>query len=142
MAMIVYRVEHDAVWVAFNGMGLGMAMANAYVTRRILAGKTITWHHALSLSLLDLTIFAAALLTATGFQNRFYIFNYPALLGFLLMFPRRASLSVLVLVIVLYLVMALAIDPTLDLDLQQEKIILIRLVTMIGIVASVVSDFR
>ena len=134
MAMINYREVHDSVWVAFNSMGTGMVVANAYVSWRIIAGKTITWHHALSLSLLDLMIITAALFMAGGFQNRFFVFYYPALLGFSLMFPRRASFSVLVLVITLYIAMALTINPTLNLDLRQEKVLVIRLVTMVGIV--------
>ena len=71
-----------------------------------------------------------------GFQNHFYVFYYPALLGFSLMFPQRASFSVLGVVIALYVIMALTISPTLDTNLFQEKFLFVRVITMVGIVAA------
>ena len=136
LAMVNNRVGHDSTWVAFNLMGAGLAVANGYLSWRILTGQIITWYHALSMSLLDLAIITAGLYLFQGFQNHFYVFYYPALLGFSLMFPQRASFSVLGVVIALYVIMALTISPTLDTNLFQEKFLFVRVITMVGIVAA------
>ena len=136
LAMVNYREEHNSTWIVFNGVGVGLALANAYVTWRLLAHRPITWRYALAMSLLDLIVITVALYLSNGLQNRFYVFYYPALLGFSLMFPRRASFSILAVVIVLYVAMALTVSPTLSTDLYQEKALFVRVVTMIGIVAT------
>ena len=61
LAMVNNRVGHDSTWVAFNLMGAGLAVANGYLSWRILTGQIITWYHALSMSLLDLAIITAGL---------------------------------------------------------------------------------
>ena len=136
LAMTNYRQEHDSDWVVFNLLGAALGVANAYLTWRIVTGRPITWHHALGLSVLDLAVITAGLYIFGGFQNRFYVFYYPALLGFSLMFPRWASFSVLAAVIVLYVVMALMVSPTLSVAAYQEKVLFVRVITMVGIVAA------
>ncbi len=136
LAMTNYRQAHDANWIAFNLMGAGMGVANAYLTWRIVTNRTIGWHHALALSLMELAVITTGLYILNGFQNRFYVFYYPALLGFSLMFPRRASFAMLATIITLYVVMALNISPTLSTDAYQEKVLFVRVITMVGIVAT------
>ena len=136
LAMTNYRQAHDADWVAFNLMGAGMGVANAYPSRRIVTNRPIGWHHALALSLMELAVIATGLYILNWFQNRFYVFYYPALLGFSLMFPRRASFVMLAAIITLYVVMALTISSTLSEDAHQEKVLFVRVITMVGIVAT------
>ena len=136
LAMTNYRQAHDANWIAFNLMGAGMGVANAYLTWRIVTNRPIGWHHALALSLMELAVITTGLYILNGFQNRFYVFYYPALLGFSLMFPRRASFAMLATIITLYVVMALTISPTLSTDAYQEKVLFVRVITMVGIVAT------
>ena len=135
LAMVNYRTD-ETPQLTFNFMGAALAIVNAYATWLILTGRSITWHHALGLSSLDLVAITAGLYLFGGFQNRFFVFYYPALLGFSLMFPRRASFIALCGVIALYIVLALTIEPTLDRDLYQEKVLVVRLVAMIGIVGA------
>ena len=136
MAMNNYRVDHDATWLIFNLMGASVAVTNAYMSWRILSHRAITWQHALAMSLLDLTIITAALYVSDGFQSRYYVFYYPALLVFSLMFPRRASFGALGVVVALYVVMAFTISPTLDVDALDEKILFIRIITMAALVVA------
>ena len=131
-----YRVDYSTIWLTFNLMGGALAVVNGYMTWLILARRPITWLHALSMSAIDLTLITAALFLDDGFHNRYYVFYYPALLGFSLMFPRRASFSVLAIVIILYVSISLTISPKLDLDEKDEKILFIRIITMVGIVAA------
>ena len=136
LAMVNYRGDHTSTWMIFNGLGVGMVLANGFMTWRLLAHRPITWHYALGIGLLDLAVITVALYVSNGLQNGSYVFYYPALLGLSLMFPRRASFSILAVVIALYVGMALTVSPTLSTDLHQEKLLFVRVVTMVGIVAT------
>jgi signal transduction histidine kinase len=78
----------------------------------------------------------AGLFLTSGLQNDFFVFYYPALLGFSLMFPRRASFAVAAIVGGLYVVIALTVPPTLDLAQGDEKKLVVRIANMLGIVAA------
>ncbi len=136
LAMVNYRPDDESPRLLFNSMGLAIAIVNAYVTWLILTDRRITWRHALGLSSLDLIVITAGLYMFGGLQNRFYVFYYPALLGFSLMFPRRASFIAIGAVVALYVTMALTIQPTLDRSSFQEKVLVVRVMTMIGIVVA------
>ena len=136
MTIINYRNEQDTTWLVFNVMGAGLIIVNAYMSWRILSQKAITWQQALGMSLLDLTVITAALYAEDGFQSRYYVFYYPALLGFSLMFPRRASFGALGVVVALYVAVSFTVSPTLDLDEKDEKVLIIRIMTMVGLVTA------
>jgi len=108
-----YRVELDAYHTVLNLLGAGLAALNAYMTWRVFRGGSITWRHACALSTTDLTVITAGLFLAGGISNDFYVFYYPALLGFSLMFPRRVSFGVAGVVAALYVVMAFTVPPPL-----------------------------
>ena len=131
-----YRVENDLSHLALNLMGAGLAALNGYMTWRVTTHRPITWRHALSLSIMDLVMITAGLFLAGGMQNDFYVFYYPALLGFSLMFPRRASFTAAGVVAGLYIIMALTVSPTLDLAQEDEKKLAVRIANMLGIVAA------
>jgi len=135
-AMNNYRVELDPTWLALNLMGVSLGGLNAYVTWRIVRRQPVSWRHALAMSIADLSLITGALFMRDGFQNDFYVFYYPALLGFSLLFPGRPSFGVLTIVIALYTIMAFTISPTLDTDSEQEKLLFVRLITMVGMVAA------
>ncbi len=133
-AMTNERSPMDATHIYLNLLGGGLVAQNAYVTWQILQHRPITWRHALALSVADLSVITVALFIRLGFQNDFFVFYYPALLGFSLMFPGRPSFAGLAIVIGLYILMAFTVSPTLNVDLLQEKVLVVRVVTMIGIV--------
>ena len=136
IALLQYRIDRDTSWVVLNLMGGSLAVINGYVTWRILSRRPITWHYALALGLADLTMITVGLFLRGGLQNGFYVFYYPALLGLSLMFPKRAIFSALIAVIGLYILMAFTISPTLNYDLKQEKVLIVRIITMVGIVVA------
>lgn len=131
-----YRVENDFSHLLLNLMGAGLAVFNGYMTWRIIKQRPVTWRHALTLSVLDLSMITGGLFLKGGLQNDFYVFLYPALLGFSLMFPRRASFTVAAIIASLYIVMALTVSPTLDLAQEDEKKLAVRIANMLGIVAA------
>ncbi|MBM3942675.1 MAG: sensor histidine kinase [SAR202 cluster bacterium] len=131
-----YRVEQDLNHSVLNLLGAVLAAVNGYMTWRIWRGRSITWRHACTLSATDLAVITAGLFLAGGISNDFYVFYYPALLGFSLMFPRRVSFAVVAVVAVLYTVMAFTVSPTLDLAQEDEKKLAVRLINMVGIVSA------
>jgi len=135
-AMNNYRVEADFFHLVLNLMGTGLALLNAYMTWRLVTRRPITWRHALSLSLTDLIMITVGLFFTGGIQNDFYVFYYPGLLGFSLMFPRRASFAVAAIIIALYVVMSLTVEPTLNRAEEDEKKLIVRIATMLGIAAA------
>jgi signal transduction histidine kinase len=131
-----YRVENDLSNLLLNLMGGGLALFNGYMTWRVIKQRPVTWRHALALSVLDLSMITGGLFLKGGLQNDFYVFYYPALLGFALMFPRRASFATAAIVAGLYIAIALTVSPTLDLAQEDEKKLAVRIANMLGIVAA------
>jgi signal transduction histidine kinase len=131
-----YRVEPDLFHTVLNLLGAGLAALNAYMTWRVFRGGSITWRHACALSTTDLAVITAGLFLTGGISNDFYVFYYPALLGFSLMFPRRVSFAVAAVVAALYVVMAFTVSPALDLAREDEKKLAVRIINMLGIVAA------
>ena len=131
-----YRVDLDTIWVTFNVVAGALVLLNGYMTWLVLSRRPITWVHAFATSIIDLAAIAMALFLSDGFENRYFVFYYPALLGLSLMFRRRVSFSVLGVVMALYVTIALTVSPTLDTDLKDEKVLFIRLVTMLGVVVA------
>lgn len=131
-----YRVDLDTIWVTFNVVAGALVLLNGYMTWLVLSRRPITWVHAFATSIIDLVAITMALFLSDGFENRYFVFYYPALLGLSLMFRRRVSFSVLGVVMALYVTIALTVSPTLDTDLKDEKVLFIRLVTMLGVVVA------
>ena len=131
-----YRVETDTIHLMLNLLGAGLALLNGFMTWRLFKGLPVTWRHALALSITDLTLITVGLFLRGGLANDFYVFYYPALLGFSLMFPKRASFALASLVMGLYALMAFVVAPGLDLKAEDEKKLAVRLASMLGIVAA------
>jgi signal transduction histidine kinase len=129
-----YRVEEDLVHGVLNLNAAVLALLNLYMTWRLVTGRPITWYHALTLSLADLIVITVGLFLRGGVHNDLFIFYYPALLGPSLMFPRRASFTIVVAVIALYIAMAFTASPTLNWGREEEKNLIVRTISMIGIV--------
>ena len=117
-------------------IGAGIATLNGYMTWRLVRRLPISWVHAFTMSAVDLGAITAALFLEDGFQNRYYAFYYPALLGLSLMFPKRVSFGVLALIVALYVVISFTVSPTLETDMKDEKVLFIRIVTMVGMVVA------
>ncbi len=136
-AMLHYRLaERDSTWIILNTMAVAVSPLNGYATWLILRRRRITWRLALALSIADLVVITGGLYIRGGLGNDYYVFYYPALLGFSFIFPGRASFGALAVVIALYVAMALTISPTLSTAQGQEKVLFIRLITMLGMVTA------
>ena len=134
IAMNNYRIDTGATWLTINLLAFSLLGLNIYMTVKVLQQRPLTWYHAFILSAADMTVITVSLYLHLAFMNDFYAFYYPALLAFSLMFPGRPSFAMVSLVAGLYILMAFTISPTLEYDLKGEKVLLVRVVTMIGMV--------
>ena len=136
LALINYNNDQGAV-PAFNTMGATLIVVNGYVHWRILKGRPITWPYVLALSLMDLTIITAVVMMTSRFENTFFPFYYPALLGVALIFRRRISFVVVTVVAGVYTGMSVVMEPGVDTSVLfdgDEKELAVRVVSMVAIV--------
>jgi signal transduction histidine kinase len=131
-----YRADTDTIHLVLNLMGAGLALLNGFMSWRLVKGLPVTWRHALVSSIADLMLITIGLFLRGGLANDFYVFYYPALLGFSLMFPKRASFPLASFVMGLYALMAFVVAPGLDLEAEEEKQLAVRLACMVGIVGA------
>ena len=138
LSLVNYRanVEGGTLY-ALNGMGIGLAFANAYVQWRILRHRPVAWPHVLALSLLDLAIITIGIGITSRFYNGFFVFYYPALLGLSLVFPSaRISFTIVTLLAAAYTGISLTLEPKLSFDAGHEKALIARIVTMFAVVSA------
>lgn len=80
-------------------------------------------------------VLRASIFLVSGLQNPCYVFYYPALLGLSPMPPARLIISVAVVTMGMYITMAFTVLPTLIWDMEQEKWLVVRILTIAEIVA-------
>ena len=135
--LINYRPDTGTTLFILNGMGVALAVLNGYVTWRIWKGRPITRRYVLALSIMDLSVITAGIGVTTRFENTFFVFYYPALLGLALAFSsRRLSFSVVTLVAVAYAAVSIGLEPGVSYANREEKVLVVRLVSMFGVVAA------
>ncbi len=138
LGFINYRADESNIHYV-NAMGVSLAILNGFVHWRLWRGRPITWPYVLSLSLMDLTVVTAGIMITSRFENTFFVFYYPALLGVALIFRRRISFAIAVLVAGTYVGMSVAMEPGVDTAILfdgDEKKLAVRVVSMIAIVVA------
>ena len=139
LVQLHYRVNfaHPA-YVAHMVFALLALSFNAYVHYRIESGRTVTWHWAAALSVMDMGILTTSLVIAGGFSNTFFVLYYPSLAMFAVVFTSfRLSFAVVTVVASIYAALSLAVEPGVDFDLKEEKVLFTRIVVMYAVVAAV-----
>ena len=130
-------VEADQTFWTNNGLAAGLMAINGYVSWRLWSGLPITMRHALVPSVMDLVFITVGIFTTTGFANSFFVLYYPALLAMAIVFPsRRLSFGVVAVVAIAYAALSFATDPGVSFEMRAEKVLIIRLATMLGVVAA------
>lgn len=138
LVLINYNGD-EAALPALNAMGGVLIGLNAYVHWRILIGRPITWPYVLVLSLMDLSVITAGIMMTSRFENTFFIFYYPALLGVALIFRRRVSFAMVAVVAAVYAGMSVTMEPGLDTSVLfdgDENRLTLRLISMFAIVVA------
>ena len=121
-----------------DGMAFVLAIVNGYLHWRIYKGRPITREYAIALSFMDLAIITTGLAVTGRFDNTFFVFYYPALLGISLVFPSRSlSFAVVSAVAAAYATISLRMAPGIDISENDEKTLAVRIVTMFAVVTAV-----
>ena len=138
LALINYHGDKTNL-LALNTMGGAMVMLNWYVHWRILRGRPITWSYVLALSLMDLSFITLGVMITSRFENTYFLFYYPALLGVALIFRRRISFVIVAAVAGVYTGMSVTMTPGVDTSVlfdADEKQLTVRVVCMVAIVVA------
>ena len=130
--MTLYRAGTGPV--AFTGIVIlivGVTAVNGMIAWRLKGPRRITRGLALGASLFDAVSITAAVGLADGFNNDSYLFYYPALLAFGVVFGARLSIAYVSLVIPAYTVVSTFTHDSFDYgDAFDQKRLVIRLATM------------
>jgi len=138
LALVNFRSD-EAYILAFNAMGAALIIVNGYVHWRIFKGRPVTWPYVLILSLIDLSIITVGIGITNRFENTYFNFYYPALLGVALIFRRRISFAIVTIVAGVYIGMSLALEPGVDTSVLfdgDEKLLTVRVISMFAIVVA------
>jgi len=136
--LINYRPDIDTkiLW-SLNGTGTALALLNGYIHWRIIKDRPISARYVIALSVFDLSLITAGIGLTTRFENSFFVFYYPALLGLSLVFSsRRLSFTMVSLVAGVYAAISLGLQPGVNLQVSEEKILLARIATLFAVVAA------
>lgn len=137
LAMVNYRAELDGTLVALDLLAVPLIAANAYVHWRINKNRPITAPYVYALSLLDVGLVTTAIAITSGFGNTFFVFYYPVLIGFSVVFHRRrVAFGLAALAIGSYVLVSLLTSPGVDTAMQEERVLIARVVSMFGVVVA------
>ena len=138
LALVNFRSD-EAYILAFNAMGVALIIVNGYVHWRIFKDRPVTWPYVLILSLIDLSFITVGIGITNRFENTYFNFYYPALLGVALIFRRRISFAIVTIVAGVYTGMSLAFEPGVDTSVLfdgDEKLLTVRVISMFAIVVA------
>ena len=112
---------------------------NAYVHYRIESNRTVTWHWALALGVMDASMITAGIVVSgSGFQNSFFVLYYPTLAMFAVVFTSfRLSFAWATMIAGVYAAMSLLLEPGVEFEIKEEKVLFTRIAVMYGVVAVV-----
>ena len=124
---------------------LSLAMLNGVVHYRLLTDRPVTWRWLLLLSATDTAIITAGIVFQAGVTHPngpqagilgfLYVAYYPAIALFAVVFTSVwIGLTWTTITAVVYLLVCLIVGPGLDLDLENEKLLLVRLAAMYSLV--------
>ena len=112
---------------------------NAYIHYRVQTNRTVTWHWALALSVMDAVMITAGIVVSgSGFQNSFFVLYYPTLAMFAVVFTSfRLSFAWVTMIAAAYAAMSLLLEPGVEFEIKEEKVLFTRIAVMYGVVAAV-----
>ncbi len=139
MAEAAYRPELDGgTYLPFIVIHVILVSYNGLVHRRLVLGKRVTWPWVLGLSVIDVTLITASIVSDGGFDNFHYLAYYPVLALFAVICPSFIlSLACTTAVATLYGTLCLTLGPGLELGTGDEVVLIARLMAMYAVFAGV-----
>ncbi len=136
LALLNYR--HDVsggTLLILNLLALPPAVSNAYMTWRIRASRPVTAWYVYASSLMDMVVVTAGVAINGGFSNTFFVFYYPILIGFSVVFHRRRiAFGLASLGIGAYVMVSFSVSAGVDTDAGEERVLIARVVSMAAVV--------
>lgn len=115
-----------------------LVLLNAYVHYHLRSDRPITWPWLLVLSTVDVVIVIGSVVVAGGFQGAYFVGLYPLLAVFAAVFTSfRVCFAWATMVALVYVAVSITVEPGLDLAALDEKLLVIRLLTMYTVVVAV-----
>ena len=129
----------DPAYIPTTLFAMLLLALNGYVHYRIRSNRTVTRRWALALSVMDAAMITAGIaISASGFQNTFFVLYYPALAMFAVVFTSfRLSFAWATMAAVAYAVLCLVMAPGVDFEIKEEKVLFTRIVVMYSVVVAV-----
>ena len=134
-----YRVNlEQPTFIAHTLVSLSLLALNGYVHYRIETNRSVTWRWALALSAMDAVMLTAGLWISGGFANTFFVLYYAALAIFAVVFTSfKLSFAGVTVVAVVYAILSLTAGPGINFEMQEERVLFMRIVVMYAVVAAV-----
>ena len=134
-----YRITFEQpAYVVHTLVAVSLLALNGYVHYRIETNRNVTWHWALALSTMDAVMLTAGLWISGGFANTFFVLYYAALAMFAVVFTSLAlSFVGVTMVAAVYATLSLTAEPGVNFEIQEERVLFMRIVVMYAVVAAV-----
>ena len=134
-----YRIAFEQpAYVAHTLVALSLLALNGYVHYRIEMERRVTWRWALALSVMDAVMLTGGLGISGGFANTFFVLYYAALAMFAVVFTSfRLSFAGVTVVAVVYATLSLTVEPGINFEIEEEKVLFMRIVVMYAVVTVV-----
>ena len=134
-----YRIIFEQpAYVAHTLVAVSLLALNGYVHYCIETKRKVTWRWALALSAMDAVMLTAGLWISGGFANTFFVLYYAALAMFAVVFTSvTLSFIGVTVVAVAYATLSLTVEPGINFEIEEEKVLFMRIVVMYAVVAAV-----
>ncbi len=128
----------DAAYPPNVALATLLLATNGYLHRRLATQRTVSWRWMLALSALDLAMLSAGVAAHRGFESPFFVGYYPSLAMFAVVFGSvRLNIAWVTMAAAVYAALCLAVEPGLDLSVDDEEILLVRVAGMYTVVVVV-----
>ena len=128
----------DAAYPPNVALATLLLATNGYLHRRLATERTVSWRWMLALSALDLAMLSGGVAAHRGFESPFFVGYYPSLAMFAVVFGSvRLNIAWVTMAAAVYAALCLAVEPGLDLSVDDEEILLVRVAGMYTVVVVV-----
>ena len=139
LPQVLYRPDllHSA-YFPNNLLAAAHVALNLYVLYRIRSNRRVTWQWAFALSTFDAAVVTTGQLIGGGFHHPWFVIYYPTVAMFAVVFTSfTLSFAWVTMVAALYAGVSLMAEPGLDFDMQDEKVLFMRIAAMYAVVCAV-----
>ena len=137
MFVTLYRPDSGDLTkiTAAAGLVWGLTLFNAFLHGRAIINKPVGPALVYAASVMDIAVISGLIALYSGFHAYFFVFYYPAILAFSLVFRPTISLSFTAAVMFIYALLSVFVGDGVHTALQEERVLITRLVIMLAVSA-------